>query len=33
MDYKQADSKEIGSRRNVVFQKDALNSMDAKENK
>jgi len=33
MDYKQADSKEIGSRRNVVSQKNASNSMDSKENK
>ena len=30
MDYKQADSKEIGSRRNVVSQKNASNSMDGK---
>ena len=30
MDYKQADSKEIGSRRNVVSQKNASNSMDSK---
>ena len=33
MDYKQADSKEIGSRRNVVSQKNASNSMDSKEKK
>jgi len=33
MDYKHPDSKEIGSRKNVVSQKNALNSMDSKENK